>query len=129
MGTARAISAPRHAGNDCLAGTSTLENLVGSPVARLTCSISVGPLEGQGIQLGPSCPSVPRVCRPLCVGGGMWVWECVVDVGVCVHVCTCVRIHGTMLAQGGRVLSIVESSLPGLLKDSHPCDQYVVGDP
>lgn len=59
----------------------------------------------------------------------MWVWECVVDVGGCVHVCTCVRTHGTMLAQGGRVLSTVESSLPGLLKGSHPCDQHVVGDP
>ena len=46
--------------------------------------------------------------------------------GGCVHMCTHTwhREAGSDL-----VLSTVESSLPGLLKDSHPCDQHVVGDP
>lgn len=30
----------------------------------------------------------------------MWVWECVVDVGVCVHVCTHTWHHASTGRQG-----------------------------
>lgn len=51
-------------------------------------------VKGSGWDSSP-CPPVPHVSAGHCVWGGMWVWECVVDVG---DVCTCVRTHGPMLA-------------------------------
>lgn len=54
-----------------------------------------------GDPAGP-LPSFRPTCvrRPLCVGGGMWVWECVVDVGVCGHVCTHTWHHASTGRQG-----------------------------
>ena len=75
------------------------------------------------VLLSHVCPQA-TVCGVVCGCGSVWwMW------GVCAHVYAHMAPCWHREARSDLVLSTVESSLPGLLKDSHPCDQHVVGDP